>query len=284
MRKYYSHYVKKVLNVKNLVTIEYLNISSDFSYAEEVHSFYEFVYVDGGSIKCITNNETTVLEQNDFYLILPNTPHHYESNKADGTGIFLVCFNCNCDILELLGGKNALNDQEKHLMSLIFSESKKAFSFPFNKKLVQLEKPSYGAQQLMEGYIEALLISLVRRKLDDHPEITFVLNSVEFKDRSVNDIIALLKKRIYSTINLDEVQNSLYYSKTYLNGIFKKATGMSIIHYYRYLKIEEAKKLIKNGERVVDISDKLNFDSPNYFSKVFKSLTGLTPTEYKKKI
>ena len=76
----------------------------------------------------------------------------------------------------------------------------------------------------------------------------------------------------------------MFYSKTYLNNIFKKNTGASIMHFYTSLKIKESKKLIRDGLSVSEISNKLYFDSPNYFSKVFKKYTGKTPSEYKRGI
>ena len=110
------------------------------------------------------------------------------------------------------------------------------------------------------------------------------LVSEDFNNKLVNDIMDILKKGIYAKVTLEDIQKSLYYSKTYLNNNFKKITGASIMHYYRNMKIEEAKKLLKKGESVTSISDKLHFESPNYFTKVFRSVTGLTPSKYKQTI
>ena len=56
-----------------------------------------------------------------------------------------------------------------------------------------------------------------------------------------------------------------------------------IIDYYINLKIEKAKELLRENElSVKEISEKLSFDTPNYFTKTFKRVTTLTPLEYKK--
>ena len=52
----------------------------------------------------------------------------------------------------------------------------------------------------------------------------------------------------------------------------------------KLLKIEEAKRLISTGEQIVVIAEKLNFDSPSNFYKVFKSITGITTSQFKKQI
>lgn len=284
MKKYYSYSVKKIINVKKLMAMDYIVVSKDFASPEESHAFYEFAYVDAGSLKCFSGEENTVLNQGDFFLIPPNTNHYYKYNGVEPTNVFVVCFDGSCDFFDLILGKATLNQTEKGIMSLIFSESRRTFKFPTIKKLTLLDSPAFGSQQMVENQIESLLINLVRAKLNDIPEIKFVMNSSDFNDKLVNDIMDVLKKNVYGKVSLEDIQKSLYYSKTYLNNNFKKITGASIMHYYRNLKIEEAKKLLKKGESVTTISDKLNFESPNYFSKVFRSVTGLTPSKYKRTI
>lgn len=284
MKKYYSYLVKKVMHIKKLLAVDYVQVNSKYQFENESHFFYEFAYVDSGSAKLITSEKEVVLNQGDFYLIRPDLLHGYQYNGVEETNLFVVCFECSTNFLELIEGKKTLSLEERETMSIIFSESRKAFKFPREKKLTVLDTPIFGAQQLVENHIESLLINMVRTKLNDKPEIRFVMNSADFNDKLVNDIIQILRDGIYSKITLEEIQKSLYYSKTYLNNNFKKITGDSIMHYYRTLKIEEAKKLIKKGESITTVSDKLFFESPNYFSKVFRSITGLTPTKYKRTI
>ena len=52
--------------------------------------------------------------------------------------------------------------------------------------------------------------------------------------------------------------------------------------YFLKLKIDAAKKMLREGKTSVsDIAASLAFDSPNYFSKAFKKVTGRTPLQYK---
>lgn len=281
MRKYYNHLVKKAIDIKNLITIEYIDVSPEFNYNDEKHSFYEFIYVDNGTIKCKTDDGDFNLSQGDFFIVCPNTVHHYESNGERTTRILVVCFNAVGKLLNLLEGQNKLNSEEKNLLSLMLGEAKNAFMFPFKNKLVNLDMPVYGSEQLTENYLENLLISLVRSKLDIHKEVIFVPEGTDIGTKLTKDIITILKKNVYGRISLEDIQHSLFYSKTFLNNTFKKNAGSSIMHYYRMLKIEEAKLLLKQGEAVNSVAYKLSFDCPNYFSKVFHSVTGLTPSQFK---
>ena len=52
MKRYFNHQVNKAIVIQNLITIESLDITKEFTYPEEKHTFYEFVYVDNGNIHC----------------------------------------------------------------------------------------------------------------------------------------------------------------------------------------------------------------------------------------
>ena len=93
-----------------------------------------------------------------------------------------------------------------------------------------------------------------------------------------------LSASVYSTISIDDLSKKLNYGRTFLCTVFKEETGLSINSFYTDLKIKEAKRLMDEGKlNFTEISEKLNFSSPYYFTKVFKKSVGLSPSEYKKK-
>ena len=74
-------------------------------------------------------------------------------------------------------------------------------------------------------------------------------------------------------------------SATNLKTIFKAATGMGVMEYYRMLKIEYAKRLLREGSgNITQIADRLGYASVHYFSRHFKQATGMTPSEYTQSI
>ncbi len=284
MRKYFNHSIKKAIIVQNFITIESLDVSSAFSYPEEIHAFYEFAYIDSGAIVCNLETETIHLKQGDFLLIPPKKRHFYSAAENRSAAIFIVCFQSTSEFLPLLCKKNSLDGEMKRLLAEIVKESKSAFQFPFNKKLQLLKKPQFGAQQMVENHIEELLIRLIRNELKENTQIQFVSTGVELENSLVRDIVALLKENLYEKISLEQISIATYYSKTYLNTIFKKNMGHSIMQYYSILKIQEAKKLLRENVSPTAVSNRLCFDSPTYFTKVFKKYTDMTPSEYKRTI
>ena len=285
MKKYFKHQVKKAIVVQNLITVEFLDIGENFTYPEETHDFYEFAYIDNGSIYCHIENDKLQLTQGDFLLISPHKRHFYSIAECnENASIFIVCFQCSADILSILEQKIPLSNDLKVLVANILQEAKNAFEFPFNRKLKLLDSPLYASQQLVENNIESLLIQLIRNETKQNEHIQLVMNSIEKERNLISDVLSMLKNSLYTRLTLEEISQQTYYSKTILNQIFKKNMGIPIMQYYNGLKIEEAKKLLRKNYSSAEIANLLMFESATYFTKVFKKYVGMPPSAYKKRI
>lgn len=72
---------------------------------------------------------------------------------------------------------------------------------------------------------------------------------------------------------------------TYLSNLFKKNAGMTIGQYLVDVRVEHAKRLMKNPQlKFYQVSNIVGYNDANYFAKIFKRKTGLTPSEYKENI
>ena len=210
MKKYFNHRVKKAVEVQSLITIETLTLSPTFSYPQEIHEFYEFAFVENGKLSCTLDEKTVELSGGDFLLIPPSKTHSYFVAPAHAAEIFIVCFRCSFELLTIFDRKIALKREEKALIEEIVSEAKKAFSFPFKRKLRLLDSPLLGAQQLVENNIERLLIRLIRNETDKNKNIRLVMSSEELENNLVKDIVALLEGKLYGKITLEDVCQKTY--------------------------------------------------------------------------
>ncbi len=86
-----------------------------------------------------------------------------------------------------------------------------------------------------------------------------------------------------SLLSMEDVSSHIGLSRAYFCALFHKEMGVSFTNYLKYLRIEEAKRLlVETGEKVLDIASKTGFASPKYFSYVFKQTTGKTPLEFQR--
>ena len=74
--------------------------------------------------------------------------------------------------------------------------------------------------------------------------------------------------------------SELAYSPRYFGDIVHKATGGTAIGYIHYYVINQAKSLLMNGHNISETSRLLGFDFPHHFTRLFKKMTGITPSEY----
>lgn len=98
----------------------------------------------------------------------------------------------------------------------------------------------------------------------------------------INSAINFIQYHYDEKISLDDVAQKLHLSKHYLCSAFKKATGENMSLYINKLRIEKAKSLLlePNG-RAKEIFEEVGYSNQQYFSKVFKRITGMTVMEYK---
>ncbi|MNE86168.1 HTH-type transcriptional regulator YesS [compost metagenome] len=79
--------------------------------------------------------------------------------------------------------------------------------------------------------------------------------------------------------------SSLHLNYTYLSSYFKQRTHENLTSYISRVRTDKAKELLSDQElSVSEISRLTGFSDHNYFSKVFKKMTGMTPVEYRNQI
>ncbi|HHV12330.1 MAG TPA: AraC family transcriptional regulator [Clostridiales bacterium] len=128
--------------------------------------------------------------------------------------------------------------------------------------------------------IERLLDSN-KKEMPVSPLVTSKLKGKELVSNIENSVI----KNIAGDNSILSVCNRFGISQPYLSKIFKKEKGCTYNEYLINMRIEKAKELLEKDEEFLigEIASSLGFSDQFYFSKVFKSMTGLTPREYRNK-
>ncbi len=90
---------------------------------------------------------------------------------------------------------------------------------------------------------------------------------------------SFIDANFHRDISLEEVSRETGLSPQYFSRFFKEETGENFIDYLTRIRITEAIKLLKNQKlSVKEVSYQVGYNDPNYFSKIFKKITGLSPS------
>lgn len=289
MKKYFKHKLQNLINVSKIVTIHYFEFEKNFKTNGESHDFWELVYAEKESVICNANGKSITVEEGEILFHKPNEQHALSANGKAAPNVFILSFVCKSDAMRFFEDKKLRLDNS--LVKFIYSilnEGKRTFNIPYSdpnlKKMELLPNPTLGGEQLIKNYLEIFLINLLRLQTETEEKNTIFLPNKELSGRPVKEVISLLENNVYSTLTINDVCKKAAYGRAYLFRVFKEKTGKTIMEYYLNLKIEKAKQLLRENElSVKEISELLSFNEPNYFTKTFKRITGLTPTAYKRR-
>lgn len=129
-------------------------------------------------------------------------------------------------------------------------------------------------------------------------EKTYILNLCQRTINILNDFkineahsehtkkaIKFINENYKKRISLNDAANYIGISSAYLSHVFKSEYKGGFTEYLNLVRVENAKLMIRDDNyNLKEIVSEVGFSSYNYFFKVFKDITGITPAEYKLKI
>ena len=280
---------EKTFNVEAIITLFYMEFSKNFRYDGESHDFWEMVYIDKGEMICQADKKRFVLKSGEMTFHKPNEFHNLSGDNTVAPNVSIITFECRSRAMKCFEGKIfKLDPEEKSLLSQLFAEGLSCYRLedehdPLLQNMITLDTAPLGASQTVKNLLEIFLIKLARRTdaLTQRMRRSYIIDGVDIP-RSVKEIVDLLNEGVYERLTVSLIAARLGRSESAVKQLFAQHFRQGIIHYYNSLKISEAKKLIREGRyNFTEISDKLCFESPQYFSKCFKKFTGRTPSEYR---
>lgn len=100
---------------------------------------------------------------------------------------------------------------------------------------------------------------------------------------ALSDIKAYLDQHYHEKIALDDLADKFFINKFYLTRLFKEQYGSSIVNYVLFLRISRAKELLRFTDlSVEEIGIQCGIPDGNYFSRAFRKIEGISPSEYRK--
>lgn len=280
---------EKIFNVEKIITIFYMELSKNFYYEGEKHDFWEMVYIDKGEMICTADEKRFVLKSGEMTFHKPNEFHNLSGNSSIAPNVSILTFECKSRAMKHFEGKIfRLSAEEKSLLSTLFLEGLSCYRLedelnPLLQNLKKITPSPFGSSQMTKNLLEIFLIKLCRNTdvVTKDMRQSYVIDGIDVP-YNVKEILDYLQEHIYGKVTIKDLAKHLDKSESTVKQLFAQYRDGGIIRYYNSLKIKEARKLIREGlYNMTQISDMLQFDNPQYFSKRFKSITNMTPSEYK---
>lgn len=280
----------KVIQIDGLYTIHYFEYFSDFTFEGEVHDFWEFLCVDKGEVDVIAGTAKHYLRRGDIIFHQPNEFHNVQANGVTAPNLVVISFACNSPAMDFFCGKIlTIGDEERALLGNIIGEAQKAFCSPLDdpyyNSLERSDSASFGSEQLIHLYMEQLLLLLYRKNTEKIPQS----KTKTLKKRSdtyiYTHIIDYLEQNISVSLSVEQICKDNLIGRSQLQKLFREKNNCGVIDHFSHMKIESAKELIReNRLNFTQIAESLGYTSIHYFSRQFKKITGMTPSEYSSSI
>ncbi|MEF3304096.1 response regulator [Paenibacillus sp. GYB003] len=98
----------------------------------------------------------------------------------------------------------------------------------------------------------------------------------------IDKALAYIHRHSHEDVTLKGVAALVSMDETYFSGLFKRKTGVTLIHYVQQVRIGHAKKLLEETSLpVAEVGERVGFPNTNYFIKIFKRWAGRTPNDYR---
>ncbi|MFV0466449.1 MAG: helix-turn-helix domain-containing protein [Lachnospiraceae bacterium] len=284
---YKSTHLRQSIIINRIISVHYFEYFSDFSFPGETHDFWEFLCVDKGEILVKADNQIHALQKGDIIFHKPNEFHNVCANGQIAPNLVVIAFECSSTSMKFFENQIlSIGKEERHLLADIIAEARNAFSSrlddPFLQELTRSAETTFGSEQLLKLYLEQLLILIIRQYFDQSTSQLKTTSVKTFSESaSFDSLLLYLENHINSHLTIEHICRDNLISRSQLQKLFKNHTGMGIIEYFSNMKIQTAKHSIRNNHlNFTQISEQLGYTSVHYFSRQFKKLTGMTPSEY----
>lgn len=250
------------------IALEQVQMTNDNMAKSHYHTYFELYYLEEGTRYHVVEDMVCCLNPKNFILFPPYVMHHSYSDKDVGFKRTLIYFTkamiSDSQIFSILS-KNVWQygeDDGEEILKLMYEIMK------------EQEKGDSYSQKYIYFLLNQILVKLVRKKIK--PE------GAEGEARIMN-AIGYLHKNYANKITLDELSTRFFVSKYYLCHEFKRYTNCTIIQYINNLRVSHAQKLLEETDKsITEISMLVGFPNVTHFNRVFRLVTGKSPTQSRK--
>lgn len=187
---------------------------------------------------------------------------------------------CHIPII-VLSAKASLDDRIAGLEQGVDDYITKPFSATYLKtRIASLLRQRKSLQEIyMAKLTEGKKIAVAEALTPSQPQIT------PYDEQFMQKVMEFIEEQMDNAeLTIDEFAEHLMLSRTIFYRKLKSIIGLTPVDFIREVRIKRAAQLIDSGEyNFSQVAYMTGFNDPKYFSKCFKKIVGITPSEYKEK-
>ena len=286
---YKSVVLEDSVTINRIISVHYFQYMSDFSFPGESHDFWELVCVDRGEIDALAGDRRLTLKKGNILFHKPNEFHNVLTNGKVSPSLVVIGFECHSPAIKSFEDQlMSVQDTEKELLAQIIVEARNTFSGrlddPYQEELIFNSEPlTFGSAQLISHYLEQLMIHLYRRYFSYSLPVRssrFLAEASSGND-TYNRIVRYMEEHLGERMTIDRICRDNLVGRSQLQKLFRDTKGCGVIEFFSMMKIDTAKQMIRDNQlNFTPIADRLGYNSIHYFSRQFKQITTMTPSEY----
>ena len=286
---YKSVVLEDSVTINRIISVHYFQYMSDFSFPGESHDFWELVCVDRGEIDALAGDRRLTLKKGNILFHKPNEFHNVLTNGKVSPSLVVIGFECHSPAIKSFEDQlMSVQDTEKELLAQISVEARNTFSGrlddPYQEELIFNSEPlTFGSAQLISHYLEQLMIHLYRRYFSYSLPVRssrFLAEASSGND-TYNRIVRYMEEHLGERMTIDRICRDNLVGRSQLQKLFRDTKGCGVIEFFSMMKIDTAKQMIRDNQlNFTQIADRLGYNSIHYFSRQFKQITTMTPSEY----
>lgn len=286
---YKSVVLEDSVTINRIISVHYFQYMSDFSFPGESHDFWELVCVDRGEIDALAGDRRLTLKKGNILFHKPNEFHNVLTNGKVSPSLVVIGFECHSPAIKSFEDQlMSVQDTEKELMAQIIVEARNTFSGrlddPYQEELIFNSEPlTFGSAPLISHYLEQLMIHLYRRYFSYSLPVRssrFLAEASSGND-TYNRIVRYMEEHLGERMTIDRICRDNLVGRSQLQKLFRDTKGCGVIEFFSMMKIDTAKQMIRDNQlNFTQIADRLGYNSIHYFSRQFKQITTMTPSEY----
>jgi AraC-like DNA-binding protein len=277
----------------SLLHVDYVKLNNKWNYTNIISPYNRLYFIDEGE-GLVSNSESTVkLEPGYIYLIPSFTLCNLHCSKSlgqyfiqffeessDGTSLFFnnrTIMKLKADTLDIENFKRILAINPGRGINR--SDNPKVYE----KNIYYKEYQELNSMQSLSAFMETqgIILQITSRFLTSETFKSHKLSSIPSK---ILDAISYIQVNLKQNLTVALLSARANQHPDYFSRVFYQYTGERPLSYINDKRIERAQYLITTTNMpYYEIAKETGFENLHYFSRIFKKLTGMTPSDYKRK-